>query len=183
MLKFDDLPEIKAAQKIIRSYQYSKETIPVKIRQIMVDMNILIKDVSLPNEISGVLDTRGDQPIVLVHDNHGEKRKRFSLAHELGHFILNSSSRAIHMDRHTFFRSNFSSSGTDIEEIKANRFAAELLMPSDILWEILLDMPDLIDIDENEGLKALEDLAGKFEVSVAALTIKISGVLKGKSFF
>jgi hypothetical protein len=44
------------------------------------------------------------------------------------------------------------------------------------------DMPDLIDAEEAEGLKALKDLAKKFEVSVAALTIKISGVLKGKGF-
>jgi hypothetical protein len=56
-------------------------------------------------------------------------------------------------------------------------------MPSDILWEILSeDMPDLIDAQETEGLEELRKLAKRFEVSIAALTIKISGVLKGKGF-
>jgi Zn-dependent peptidase ImmA (M78 family) len=183
MNKFEDLPEIKAAKKIIISYHYTKNNLPVDIRKIMTDKNILIKEIYLPDKISGVLDTRGDHPIVLVQESHDEKRKRFSLAHEFGHFVLNSSPRGVHLDRHTYFRSNLSSRGTDIEEKKANRFAAELLMPSNILWEILTeDIPDLIDAQEKEGLEALEKLATKFEVSVAALTIKISGVLKGKGF-
>jgi len=183
MNKFEDLPEIKAAKKIVDSYNYTKKNIPVDIRKIMADRNIIIKEVYLPDKISGVLDTRGDNPIVLVQESHDEKRKRFSLAHELGHFVLNSSPRGVHLDRHTYFRSNLSSIGTDIEEKKANRFAAELLMPSNILWEILTeDIPDLIDAQEREGLAELRKLAKKFEVSVAALTIKISGVLKGKGF-
>ena len=183
MARFEDLPEIKAAQDIINVYHYTKDNLPVNIRQIIIDKNIIVKEVNLPDDISGVLDTRADRPIILVQKKHDKKRKRFSLAHELGHFVLNSSPRGVHLDRNTYFRSNLSSIGTDIEEKKANRFAAELLMPSDILWEILMnDMPDLIDAKEADGLKALKDLAKKFEVSVAALTIKISGVLKGKGF-
>jgi len=181
MVRFENLPEIRAAKELIITYNYTKVTLPVEIRQIMADKNIIVKDVDLPDNISGVLDTRGDHPIVLVQKDHGKERKRFTLAHELGHFILNSSPRGVHLDRYTFFRSNLSSIGTDIEEKKANRFAAELLMPSDILWEVLSeDMHDLIDAEEEESLEALKELAKKFEVSVAALTIKISGVLKGK---
>jgi Zn-dependent peptidase ImmA (M78 family) len=183
MLKFEDLPEIKAAKEIINTYHYTKNTLWVDIRKIMEERNIIVKDVYLPDEISGVLDTRGDRPIVLVQEKHDEKRKRFSLAHELGHFVLNSSPRGVHLDRQTYFRSNLSSSGTDIKEKKANRFAAELLMPSDILWEILSeDIRDLIDAEEEDSLKELNNLATKFYVSIAALTIKISGVLKGKGF-
>jgi Zn-dependent peptidase ImmA (M78 family) len=183
MAKFEDLPEIRAAKKIIRTYHYTKDNLYVDIRKIMKERNIIVKDVYLPDKISAVLDTRGDQPIVLVQEKHDEKRKRFSLAHELGHFVLNSSPRGVHMDRQTYFRSNLSSSGTDIGEKRANRFAAELLIPSDILWEILSeDMPDFIDAEEIKGLEALQELATMFEVSVAALTIKISGVLRGKGF-
>ena len=184
MIKFENLPEIKAAKQIVKAYHYTKDTLPVDIRTIMANKNIIVKDVDLPDDISGVLDTRGSQPLVLIQQEHDDKRKRFSLAHELGHYILNYSPGSVHLDRRTFFRSNLSASGTDIAEKKANRFAAELLMPSDILWEILAceDMPDLIDDDENRSLEMLKGLAERFEVSVAALTIKISGVLKGRGF-
>ena len=184
MVKFEDLPEILAAKEIVKVYKYTKNNLPVDIWMIMRGKSIIVKEVDLPNEISGVLDTRGSQPIVLIQGKHDDKRKRFSLAHELGHYILDSSMRGVHLDKHTFFRSNLSSSGTNLEEKKANRFAAELLMPSDILWEILSgrEMPDFIDSQEAEGIAALTELAEKFEVSVAALTIKISGVLRGKGF-
>jgi Zn-dependent peptidase ImmA (M78 family) len=183
MTKFEDLPEIKAAQEIINAYQYTKDTLPVNVKQIMADKKILVKYIELPDDISGVLDTREERPIVLIQKSHDKKRKRFSLAHELGHYVLKSSPRGVHLDRQTYFRSNLSSAGTDLEEKKANRFAAELLMPSDILLEILVkDMPDLIDANEKESLKRLKDLAKLFDVSVAALTIKISGVLKGIKF-
>lgn len=183
MKKFEDLPEIKAAQIIIKDYEYTKNNLPVNIEKIMTDRNIIVKEVDLPQGISGVLDTRSDRPIVLVQKEHGKERKRFSLAHELGHFVLNSSPKGVHLDKHTYFRSNLSSTGTDTEEKKANRFAAELLMPSNILLEILVeDMPDLIDAEEEDSLEELKKLAAKFEVSVAALTIKISGVLRGTKF-
>jgi hypothetical protein len=55
-------------------------------------------------------------------------------------------------------------------------------MPSDILLMLLKDMPDLIDTDEKNSLNALKHLAKLFDVSVAALTIKISGVLRGRRF-
>jgi Zn-dependent peptidase ImmA (M78 family) len=182
MVKFEDLPEIKAAQGIVNAYQYTKDTLPVDIKRIMADQNILVRYIELPGDISGVLDTRGDQPIVLIQKNHDKKRKRFSLAHELGHYVLKSSPRGVHLDRQTYFRSNLSSAGTDLEEKKANRFAAELLMPSDILLMLLKDIPDLIDTDEKNSLGALKHLAKLFDVSVAALTIKISGVSKGMGF-
>jgi len=183
MVRFEDLPEIKAAQDIVNAYNYTKDTLPINVEKIMVDRNITIEEVDLPDNISGVLDTRGDKPIVLIHKNHGLTRKRFSLAHEFGHYILNSSSRSVYLDRKTFFRSHLSSSGIDTEEKRANRFAAELLMPTDILLEILLEgMSDLIDSEEKESLAELEIMADRFKVSVAALTIKISGVLKGMRF-
>ncbi|MDR0443752.1 MAG: ImmA/IrrE family metallo-endopeptidase [Treponema sp.] len=183
MTKFEDLPEIRAAQKIKNAYNHTKNSLPVDIKLIMKDRKIIVKETKLPDDISGVLDTRGERPIVLVQKEHDKKRRRFSLAHELGHYILNSSPRGVHLDRHTYFRSNLSSAGTDMEEKKANRFAAELLMPSDILLEILPDhIPDLIDANEADSSKALKELAKLFDVSVAALTIKISGVLKGMGF-
>lgn len=59
--------------------------------------------------------------IIVVNDNVPRGRVRFSIAHELGHVILNHSSPALSMPSVT-------KHPTD-HEVDANVFAAELLMP------------------------------------------------------
>lgn len=59
---------------------------------------------------------------IFVNTNTSEVRRRFSAAHEVGHLLLHKPGRA--------FRDDFSGSGLSIDEIQANNFAANLLMPS-----------------------------------------------------
>ncbi|MGH3265723.1 MAG: ImmA/IrrE family metallo-endopeptidase [Trebonia sp.] len=65
-------------------------------------------------------------------------RRRFTIAHELGHYFLHVS-ETLHVDRAAHFRlrSQLSSEGIDVTEIQANRFAASLMMPDEM---ILKDM-------------------------------------------
>ena len=72
--------------------------------------------------------TRGGRRIIVVKDSLIRSRQRFSIAHELGHAYLG----------HGPF--NFSSVGSRPlwQEVEANRFAAELLMPANALSERLL---------------------------------------------
>jgi Zn-dependent peptidase ImmA (M78 family) len=177
MKSFNELQEIIEAKKIITHYGYSVDSIPVNVKHILIDKGIIVKDMDLPNGISGVLDTRGKKPLVLINSTHSENRQRFSMAHELGHFLLQTSFTGVHMDKATYFRSNLSAEGTDIDEKKANRFAAELLIPTNILLVKLQEYPDLIDSDDDSPI---QDLANDFMVSTAALMFKLSGVLKGQ---
>ena len=176
MVLFNELPEIVEARKIITLYGYSVASIPVRVKEIIIDKGIFINEMDLPNGISGVLDTRGKKPIVLINSTHSEKRQRFSMAHEFGHFLLQTSFSGVHMDKATYFRSNLSAEGTDIDEKRANRFAAELLIPTNILLVKLQEYSDLIDNDDD---LLIQNLANDFKVSTAALIFKLSGVLKG----
>ena len=179
MKSFNELSEIIEARNIITHYGYSVDSMPVKVKHILLDKGIIVKEMDLPNGISGVLDTRGKKPLVLINSIHSENRQRFSMAHELGHFLLQTSFTGVHMDKATYFRSNLSAEGTDIYEKKANRFAAELLIPTDFLLIKLQEYPDLIDSDDDSPIQSL---AEDFKVSTAALTFKLSGVLKGLRF-
>jgi len=179
MKLFNELPEIIEARNLIAQYGYSVDSIPVDVKRILKDKGIIIKEMDLPNDISGVLDTRGKKPLVLINSSHKENRQRFSMAHELGHFVLQTSFTGVHMDKATYFRSNISAEGTDIDEKRANRFAAELLIPTDILLVKLQTYPDLIDSDDDSPIQGL---ANDFKVSTASLMFKLGGVLKGQRY-
>ena len=57
-------------------------------------------------------------------------RKRFTVAHELGHLVLGHTSK--HGDH---FLEAFDGEGLDLKEIEANQFAAELLVPLSMIKE------------------------------------------------
>lgn len=63
-------------------------------------------------------------PQIWVDTDTGPQRRRFSVAHELGHLVEDGEKAQI--DRR---RSKVTSLGSDPHEVYANAFAAELLMP------------------------------------------------------
>ena len=68
-----------------------------------------------------------------------------------------------------FFRDGQSATGVDGQEIEANAFAAELLMPESILRDLVGRQP--IDVFDDAAVRRL---ASRFEVSPQALTIRLS---------
>ena len=74
-------------------------------------------------------------------------------------------------------RDEVSSQAIDVEEMEANRFAAELLMPYDMIVEDL--MGSALDI-EDEG--ALRELGERYRVSMQALTLRLRSVFEDALF-
>ena len=66
--------------------------------------------------------------IIYIDENLSESEKRFVCAHELGHMLLHKKANALFMDTHTFFN-------TEKYEVEANTFAAELLIPDELIFE------------------------------------------------
>ena len=162
---------ISKAYEVFRKYKHAGGSIPVDVEQIACENDIIVKKVNLPNEISGVLDNSTGRYIILVNSNQVPVRQRFSIAHELGHYFLHSSdntAKQVHIDKVRYYRNNKSSLGTDDREIEANIFASELLIPSDELKNILSS--GKYDIYDD---KCIDGLATKFNVSSAALSVKI----------
>lgn len=86
------------------------------------------------NRISGAISKRGSETRIFVNVSDSSTRKRFTIAHELGHFFLhfpNIDGEVVDMDVDLF---RGSSTVTDVrrrkQEREANRFAAALLMPA-----------------------------------------------------
>ncbi len=161
----------KRARLIARQIfdQFGSE-LPVDIRAIAESYNIVIRTRQLDEAVSGLLVVKNGHATIGVNENHHPNRQRFTIAHEIGHFLLHRSSSQVFIDATPiFFRDETSSDGSQRQEIEANAFAAELLMPEHLLRQHLVNHPlDALDED------AVRPLAAKFGVSIQALTIRLT---------
>ena len=110
--------------------------------------------------------------VIGVNRDQATVRQRFTIAHELGHLLLHEYSR-VHVDRgfRVRLRSGLSSEGTDRDEMEANRFAAELLMPIEFL-QADLEKREFDLADDSE----FQTLAKRYGVSTQALAIRLNGL-------
>jgi len=151
---------------------------PVDVEAIAKVLGAEIRRKPAEQEISGFMYRDRDRVIVGVNGNHPRTRQRFTIAHEIGHFLLHEGEK-LHVDGDApgyslFRRDPKSSDGSDVIEREANFFAAELLMPQSFLEKDLAEhsVVDLLDPDE----KVLKDLAKKYRVSVQALTFRLANL-------
>lgn len=99
-------------------------------------------------KVDGLSQWAGDHPIIVLNSQVPTDRKRLTLAHELGHIVL-----------HTNY------AGDDMED-QANAFAAEFLMPADVI------KPQL----KNLKVGQIIDLKRAWGVSMAALVERAYGL-------
>jgi len=142
-----------------------------------------VQAIALDDDISGaLLPVSETKWLILVNKNHPPTRQRFSVAHELGHLYLHQY-RVAHADRTLKLRDAQSSQGSVLEEIEANHFAAELLMPRELLLAALEGHVIEYEPENSIGVssfnKLVKDLAKRFKVSEQALTIRLSSLLAG----
>lgn len=161
-------------EKLLTRHRVKAGTVPVE--KIVHAFKIEIKRDRVDQDLSGFLvrSKKDDRAIIGANKSHHPHRQRFTIAHELGHFLLHEGN-TIHLDEgraaYTInMRNSDSSTGEDNEEREANLFAAELLMPAKFLAQ------DLV----GKNLDLLGDgdffvkLAKKYEVSVQALTFRLA---------
>jgi len=127
-------------------------------------------------EVSGMVHCRpGGGGIIGVNSEHAKTRQRFTIAHELGHLLLHNDEE-FHIDekRPLARRDEVSSQAVDWREIEANQFAAELLMPKNLVFEsvtALVEEDDDVSIEE-----AIEKLARAYQVSQLAMTHRLTNL-------
>lgn len=114
-----------------------------------------------PDTAGFIIREHGGPTSVYLNAFDAAVRQRFTLAHELGHFVQHRDDPDIgFVDR----RNEVASSGTDSSEIWANQFAAELLMPASVIskwWA--------------EG-KSADHIRSRLGVSSAALTYRMKNL-------
>lgn len=86
--------------------------------------------------IYGMLYREGGQPVIGVNVTNHIHLQRFTIAHEIGHLVCHEGKKYVD-GFHVRFRNLKSGMAIDREEIEANEFAAELLMPRDFVEKSL----------------------------------------------
>lgn len=116
--------------KSLREKVWGERPFPVDPVWIARTMGIDVVEVKLEQEIfAGIIKEKGKEPIIALNSGDTKNRKRFSCAHELGHYISHTEKG----DNYEYvdLRGVLASKGIDDEEKFANAFAASLLMPED----------------------------------------------------
>lgn len=95
---------------------------------------------------------------VIVNAIEPLARKRFTIAHEIAHFILHADELIKGDIEETLYRGGLS----DPLETEANKLAADILMPLSLIERLI-----------GEGTRSIEELAVALEVSKTAIGIRL----------
>ena len=167
-----DDPQVRAKQILVRLGIHSA---PTPVEKIAKMLGAHVRFSPFDEELSGMIYIKDGVPIIGVNSLHHPNRQRYTIAHELGHLELHRQliTSEVHVDKNfpVLMRDPQSASGTELIEIQANQFAAELLMPRALI-EQAIDKKEF-DIDDTGPI---EELAKRFRVSKQALEYRIRTV-------
>ncbi len=154
---------------------------PVDVEALALSQGVVVRFEELEDRISGILVRKGERVYAAINKLHHPNRQRFTIAHELGHFLLHPKSPTVFVDDAlVYFREDDISSPADAREVEANVFAAAVLMPKRLLERDIKGR--FIDAFDDSALRALVQ---KYKVSQQALLIRLTrlgflgGVPKG----
>jgi Zn-dependent peptidase ImmA (M78 family) len=120
------------AQEILISSWRRDETsitLPVDPFEIAKNLGIKAYTANLDPGVSGMLiKLAGEDPEIYVEASDSPNRRRFTCAHEIGHYVKRSATGDKEWE-YVEHRDLLTSQGSNPEEIYANQFAASLLMP------------------------------------------------------
>lgn len=155
---------INAANELVVAGDVNQAPVPVDRLAAMCGALVLIEE--FPDELSGLVFAEHGGAVIGINARHHKNRRRFSIAHELGHLLLGhlrtASDQQLHIDTNT---DQGAPPNYDWrEERAANDFAAELLMPRKLVS------------DEHRPGMDPRALARTFEVSELAMTYRLENL-------
>ena len=146
---------------------------PVDLLKIAKHLNLQVEYQPLQGEISGCLIRREKGATVGINSLEHLNRQRFTLAHEIGHYLLHEGEKTF-IDRQFFsvnMRDSRSRDSRNLEETEANNFAAQLLIPQEFLEKDLRAIEKSEDVENGD---AIQELASKYIVSRQALMLRLA---------
>jgi hypothetical protein len=145
--------------------RYSND-LPVKLAAMADELGLEVFKSPLKPNVSGLIEPSDSAPSgfrIRINRHELPERQRFTLAHEIGHFMLHRDKIGGGIVDNIMYRSNLSSR----YEVEANKFAADLVMP---IHHVRRKLNELGGMVSDETVIALSN---HFRVSQAAMRIRL----------
>jgi Zn-dependent peptidase ImmA (M78 family) len=143
----------KAAENFRRDYELSINQPIAELINMLENLGIIIIQIENPNErfsdFDGLSEVVNNIPIIILLEYNDGARQRFTIAHELGHLILNINNENLD------------------EEKMCNKFAGALLMPKDAVIKEFGCSRNNISYYELKAFKM------EYKVSMAAIVYRL----------
>ena len=136
--------------------ELSMTTLPINPKEIIKQKRILLKEFDDIENIEGFILRKNGNAIIGLNKNiTSETRKKFTLAHELGHYKIPSHQN---IQEYKCSKEDIENFQTDKDiEAEANEFAAELIMPKKMI---------INKIEENDpSISIIQEIASNCETS------------------
>lgn len=151
-------------------------SVPIDIEKLINFLNIKIENKPdfTKMKVLGSIRIKDNEPVIWINKiaNQLNVRRRFTLAHELGHYMLHLAplttwnNEAFVDEKISFNRDD----EWDHREMEANGFAAQLLMPAHIVKDKVNSYTK-----KNQPLD-IEKLSNEFEVSKVAMQYRLKSL-------
>lgn len=153
--------------KVFDIIDRASRSVPVDLHRLCSDLGINLQPAELDPEIVGQIENRDGNFTIsynTLNSSYGY-RHRFTIAHEIGHYVLHKHLIGNGVDDSKAFRSTaigkfYNCNILPHHETEANNFAASLLMPEHSLR---------VDANYMEAYQ----LADKYEVSLTAMNYRL----------
>lgn len=162
-----------------RALEFCKEnnikTFPVEIIRICNSIGLKVFEEYLDPDVSGMIivdnepwERYGTNKFIVVNLSELASRRRFTIAHELAHYVLHNEGNTLYAHRDMVGNNELRS---NIEQ-EANYFAANILMPEKLIKDKVSDI-----INESWGILPdfilIKEIADSFAVSEAAAEVRL----------
>lgn len=147
--------------------EFQKE-IPMKLGALAKELGIVVKKSTLAPNISGEIKESDGIVTIKINRHDPLTRQRYTLAHEISHFFLHKDLLVNGIKDDVLYRSTQSNA----IEAEANRLAAEILMP----LELVRFLFDKYSVDGTNKEKIYEQIAEELNISTTALLIRLEKI-------
>ena len=156
---------LKIAKLVLK--RASITTLPTPVRKVAAKYTD-VENIDIPFDLDGICISKPKgKSRILVNNTVTPSRKRFTIAHELGHIVIPWHTGII-VDYSTSEYDDYSIDYAELEH-EANLFAAELLLPSDIIVERLSNLS----AENDDWSIFIQTIANEAKVSLLTAIIKI----------
>jgi Zn-dependent peptidase ImmA (M78 family) len=150
-----------------------KLELPIDIEEIAKARGVKLVPYPLGDDVSGLLSIKDGEGTIGYNQKEAPVRKRFTIAHELGHYELHRDKSDLFVDKQFLFRGKNSRNtpANQVLEQEANAFASAILMPTELVKREVDNIA--MDLGSEE---AIQELARIFAVSTTAMSLRISSL-------